>query len=76
MTKRSLELTGTGIPPLELSKATAIKVDKQMIHIDQLPDGTWRLIYSTSLIPDITQLKAITIIREDGDTTVQSSNPR
>lgn len=50
---------------LELSKVTAIKVDKKVIELTELPDGTWRLIYSTSVIPDISDVKGFTIIRED-----------
>lgn len=64
MIKRSLLLEGLGIE-LPLTKATAIHVEKQMIHIDQLADGTWRIIYNASLIPDITKLEAIKIIRDD-----------
>mgnify|MGYP001825633137 CR=1 FL=1 len=50
---------------LELSKATAIKTDKNMIHLDQLPDGTWRLIYNSKMIPDFAEVEAFEIIRED-----------
>jgi hypothetical protein len=75
MTKRKIALMGIG-KELELSKATAVKVDKQMIHLDQLPDGTWRLIYSANLIPDIKLLQSLTIIREDDESPMQDSNPR
>ena len=62
--KRSIKLEGLD-QELILSKATAVRTDKQMIHLDQLPDGTWRLIYNANLIPDFTKLKSMTIIRED-----------
>lgn len=62
--KRSINLEGLGVE-LVLSKATAIKTDKNMIHLDQLPDGTWRLIYNGNMIPDFSKLISMTIVRED-----------
>lgn len=62
--RRAISLDGLD-QVLELSKATAVKTDKQMIHLDQLPNGTWRLIYNGNMIPDFTKLTALTIIRED-----------
>lgn len=62
--RRAISLDGLD-QILELSKATAVKTDKQMIHLDQLPNGTWRLIYNGNMIPDFTKLTALTIIRED-----------
>jgi hypothetical protein len=62
--KRAIVLDGTGIE-LPLSKATAVKTGKKMIHIDELPDGTWRLIYSQELIPDFTKISAFRVLRED-----------
>jgi hypothetical protein len=61
---RSIKLDGLD-QELVLSKATAIKTEKNMIHLDQLPDGTWRLIYNANMIPDFTKLTSLTIIRED-----------
>ncbi len=52
---------------LKLSKVTSINIDnpdKQMIHLDKLKDGTWRLIYNSSLIPDIKEVKSFKIIRD------------
>jgi len=60
--KRSIKIEGLDIE-LELSKATAVRTDKQMIHLDQLPDGTWRLIYNSNLIPDFSQVESFTIVR-------------
>lgn len=62
--KRAVLLDGLGTE-LVLSKVTAVKTDKQMIHLDQLEDGTWRLIYNSNLIPDFTLLKSMTIVREE-----------
>jgi hypothetical protein len=64
MTRRAIEIEGTGIV-LELSKATEVKTSKQMIHLDQLDDGTWRLIYNGNLIPDFTKVKSFKIVREE-----------
>ena len=62
--KRSIKLDGLD-QELVLSKATAIKTEKNMIHLDQLEDGSWRLIYNSKMIPDFTKLTSLTIIRED-----------
>lgn len=62
--RRAIKLVGLD-KELELSKVTAVKTEKNMIHLDQLPDGTWRLIYNGFLIPDITKLEALKILRED-----------
>lgn len=62
--KRAIEIEGLDIE-LELSKVTAVRTSKQMIHLDQLPDGTWRLIYNSNLIPEISDVKGFKIVRED-----------
>lgn len=61
--RRAIKLKGSE-EILELSKVTAVRTDKQMIHLDQLPDGTWRMIYNANLIPDITKIEAFEIVRE------------
>jgi len=63
-TKRSIEIVGIN-KTLEISKATAVRTDKQMIHLDQLEDGTWRLIYNATLIPDFTLVDSLNIIRHE-----------
>ena len=62
--KRAIEIEGLGIE-LDLSKVTAVRTDKQMIHLDQLPDGTWRMIFNSNLIEDVSKVKGFKIIRED-----------
>nr|DAH57196.1 MAG TPA: hypothetical protein [Caudoviricetes sp.] len=64
MTRRAIELTGTDTV-LELSKVTAVRTKQRMIHLDELPDGTWRMIYNGEHIPDFTKISAFTIVRED-----------
>ena len=61
---RAIEVEGTD-HVLVLSKATAVKTKQNMIHIDQLPDGTWRLIYNGNMIPDFSKVLGLKIIRED-----------
>jgi len=53
---------------LEISKVAAIH-DKDgsmsvLIHLDKLKDGTWRLTYNTTHIPDFSQIVALEVIRE------------
>ena len=64
MTRRAIEIEGTGIV-LELSRAVSVKTDKKLIHLEELPDGTWRLIYNSKMIPDFSKVKGLKIIRED-----------
>lgn len=64
MTRRAIELIGTD-QVLELSKVTAVKTQNNMIHLDQLEDGTWRLIYNGNMIPDFSLIESFKIIRED-----------
>lgn len=62
--KRAIFIEGIDTE-LVLSKVTMVKTSKQMINLDQLPDGTWRLIYSEDTIPDITKVLGFRIVRED-----------
>lgn len=64
MTRRAIELVGTD-NVLELSKVTAVRTRNRMIHLDELPDGTWRLIYNGDMIPDFSLITGLKIIRED-----------
>ena len=62
--KRKVYIDGLDIE-LELSKATAVKTSNNMIHLDQLADGTWRLIYNGNMIPDFSKVEALRIVREN-----------
>lgn len=59
-----VNLEGTDLV-MELSKATRLKTKKNMIHFDQLEDGTWRLMFSGDLIEDFSKIKSFEIIREN-----------
>lgn len=51
---------------LVLSKAAQINsLNVGTLNLDQLKDGTWRLIWSTGLIEDLTKVKSFEIRRED-----------
>lgn len=62
--RRAVELVGLE-KELELSKVTEVKVAKKFIELTEMPDGTWRMIYSSSAISDISKLESMRIIRED-----------
>lgn len=53
----------TPVPELELSKVVAIDTKKEMIHLDKMTDGSWRLTYSESVIPDISKVGGFMIRR-------------
>ena len=63
MTRRAIKLEGTDTV-LELSKFATPKTEKEFIHLDKLPDGTWRLLYNV-VGTDIKNVYALTIVREE-----------
>jgi hypothetical protein len=52
-----------------VSKVTLLKTGKKykksMIHLDKLDNGTWRLIYSEDVIPELDKIDSFEIVRED-----------
>ena len=51
---------------LVLSKATRIKSEGvDMMHLDKLPDESWRLIFSDSITDDFSKIESFSIVRED-----------
>jgi hypothetical protein len=56
--RRAIELEGAGAT-LELSKVTTVSVKARMIHLDELPDGTWRLTYNRNMLPDFEPVSAL-----------------
>jgi hypothetical protein len=63
MTRRAIKI---GEEVLEISKYTVIKHNKKrLLYLDELNDGTWRLIHNEDLIPDLTKIDVFEIIRED-----------
>lgn len=67
MSKRKLPFRALKIGDkiLEISKATAIHSESaEMVALDKLKDGTWRLIYNSKTIEDPSQIQTVEIIRE------------
>jgi hypothetical protein len=66
--KRAIALDGIG-KELVLSKATEIseelRPEYEFIHLDKLKNGTWRIVYTASTIPDFKELQALRIVREE-----------
>lgn len=62
--KRTLRINGLGLN-LDLTKCVSVKTKNNMIHFDELPDGSWRLIYNGNMIPDFTKIESFEIIRRD-----------
>ena len=50
---------------LEISKATLLDSNDiaGMMHLDQLRDGTWRLMFSSHFATDFTQIERMEIVR-------------
>jgi hypothetical protein len=63
---KGIDLEGTGLPLLEVSRVTAITQGKQgRIYLEEMGDGTWRLTYTEKTIPDIKKLTALRLVREE-----------
>lgn len=60
---RRIVFTGTNKEG-RISKVTSISSGQRMIHFDQLPDGTWRMIYNDDMFPDLRELEGIEIVRD------------
>lgn len=63
--KRSLVLEGTDQPPLAIAKVTQVNIPKRCLYLEERSDGTFLLMYTTSLLPDITKLQALRVVRDD-----------
>ena len=53
---------------LILSKATRIHIKdegRQFISLDQLKDGTWRLVYTTGVVDQWKTVEGLEMIRKD-----------
>jgi len=51
---------------LEITKFATPNVEKQFIHFDQLPDGTWRLLFNLEG-HDVPDIKSFEFLREGDD---------
>ena len=50
---------------LVISKAAFIKENIGMLHLDKLPDGTWRLLFSQDITDNFTKIDSFEIYRSD-----------
>lgn len=50
---------------LVLSKATAIRSDLGMLHLDKISDGKYRLTFSQDICDDFSKIESFGVIRED-----------
>lgn len=66
--KRSIKIEGSNLDLLlDLSKFATPAVDKEFIHLDKLPDGTWRLLMNVNTPEgrlDIQRVENLRIVRE------------
>jgi hypothetical protein len=50
---------------LPLSKVHGIEAPEKRIHLEKTKTGSWMLLYSRDLIPDISVVSALRFLRED-----------
>ena len=65
--KRTIRIVGPGVD-LPITVATKVKLTdagKQFIHIDQLKDGNWRLVFTSGVVDDWSKVESLLMIRED-----------
>lgn len=61
---RSIVLKGIDVE-LKLSIVTAVRVRPNLLHLDKLQDGTWRMTYNVNTIPDFTKVTSLTMVHEE-----------
>lgn len=57
--------TDGGHTSLELERVIMVRTAKQMINLDKMDNGKWRLVYSEGTIQDISKVQALRMLRED-----------
>lgn len=65
--RRAIEIkfTDGSSKTLELSKATSIRSDIGMVHLDKLKDDSWRLTFSSDITDEFKNISSFEMIRED-----------
>lgn len=58
-------VTEKGNVDLNITKAVSIKSPKKMFSLEEMKDGSFRLIWSESLIKDFSEIKELNIVREE-----------
>jgi len=65
--KRYLKFNGID-KEIEISKYTVIKNSRfKSLHIDELDDGTFRLIVGEGLVDDLSKVESMEIVRVDSN---------
>ena len=49
----------------EVGRLTQVNVDKKFFHMDELPDGKWRITYNGNMFETLKEIKSIEIVRKD-----------
>lgn len=62
--KRSIRINGID-KEIELGTVVSIKSSQNMIYLEEMKNGKWRLLYNENMIPDFSKVKSLEIIRED-----------
>lgn len=55
--------TTDGVTTLPIERITQIKTEKEMIVLEKIGDGGWRLTYSAKTIPEIETMKSLRLVR-------------
>ncbi len=58
-------LADGSIKDLDISKVAKINTERSMFCLEELKDGTYRLLYSPNIVPHLPDVLTIEIIRED-----------
>ena len=60
-----IHFKGGSFKDLELARATKLKLrnDYEVIHLDKLEDGRFRLTFTESLVEDFSQVENIEVLR-------------
>lgn len=65
----TLKITGVeilGTPDtLPVSEVVMINVGRRLIYLDELPDGTWRLVYSDNMESNFGGIEGLRMVREE-----------
>lgn len=58
-----IELTGLNTH-ITISKAVEINIKKKFLYLEEMEDGTFRLTWTKSFIPDMKLLQSLSMIRD------------
>lgn len=50
---------------LELGRATSLRADMGLIHLERMKDDRWRLLWSEDIVDEFSKIKSFEMIRED-----------